>query len=242
MAAINLQTQQDQATEQPINAHEIPPLKDGDHLTRSEFERRYDAMPEIKKAELIEGRVSMPSPLRAKNHGAPRGKIVGWLVHYEAFTPGVTVFDNSSTRLDLNNEPQPDAQLRIDESLGGQSYISNDDYVEGAPELVVEVASSSALHDLSEKKETYRRNGVREYIVWRIPDQRVDWFSLEEEPYAPLAPDEDGIIRSHVFPGLWLDASALLSGEIAKVLAALQKGLESPEHAAFVERLQRAKS
>ena len=242
MAVINLQTKQERTTEQRSDVHEIPPLRHGDHLSRSEFERRYEAMPEIKKAELIEGRVYMPSPVRAKNHGAPHGKIVGWLVHYEAFTPGVSAFDNSSTRLDISNEPQPDAQLRIDESLGGQSYISDDDYVEGAPELVVEVAASSAPFDLNEKKETYRRNGVREYIVWQIYDRRIDWFGLEDEQYTTLDPDEDGIIRSGVFPGLWLDVAALLNGDMAKVLAALEKGLGTPEHVAFAEQLQRAKS
>ncbi len=238
MAAINLQTQPDQTVLQPVTAPEIPPLRHGDYLTRDEFERRYEAMPEATKAELIEGRVYMSSPVRAKNHGAPHGKIVYWLVHYEVFTPGVIVFDNSTTRLDGVNEPQPDAQMRIDESLGGQSQISSDDYIEGPPELAVEVSSSSALHDLKEKKESYRRNGVREYIVWQVQDRRIDWFRLEGEEYVTLAPDEDGILRSRLFPGLWLDVAALLNGEMAKVLAVAQQGLASTEHATFLERLK----
>ncbi|MGH9846557.1 MAG: Uma2 family endonuclease [Blastocatellia bacterium] len=219
----------------------IPLLKHGDYLTRSEFERRYRAMPEIKKAELIEGRVVMPSPVRAKHHGAPHGKIVVWLGHYEAFTHGVSTFDNTSTRLDTVNEPQPDAQLRIDESLGGQSRISEDDYIEGGPELVAEIAASSAPYDLGEKLRIYRRNGVREYIVWSIEDQQLKWFSLEAGEDVQLNPDENGILRSRVFPGLWLDVEALLSGEMANVLSTLQQGLASPEHGDFVRRLSEAK-
>ena len=41
----------------------ILPLEHGDHLTREEFERRYEAMPHVRKAELIEGVVYMPSPV-----------------------------------------------------------------------------------------------------------------------------------------------------------------------------------
>ncbi|MGH9833230.1 MAG: Uma2 family endonuclease [Blastocatellia bacterium] len=241
MAVIDLQTKPDRTTEQRSDVHEIPPLRQGDYLTRAEFERRYEAMPEVNKAELIEGRVYMPSPVRAKGHGAPHGDIVGWLVHYKAFTPGVSFFDNSTTRLDQDNEPQPDAQLRIDEALGGQPQISDDDYIEGAPELAAEVASSSAPFDLNQKKEAYRRNGVQEYIVWQTPDRRIDWFGLADGQYAPLLPDADGIIRSRVFPGLWLDVEALLKDDMAKVLAVLQQGLASPEHGDFVKRLSEAR-
>ena len=120
------------------------PLENGDRLTRHEFERRYHAMPHLKKAELIEGVVYVPSPLRYRRHGRPHSLIIGWLAAYEAVTPEVESADNVTVRLDLDNEPQPDALLRIDEACGGQSRISEDDYVEGAPELIVEIASSSA--------------------------------------------------------------------------------------------------
>jgi Uma2 family endonuclease len=218
----------------------IPPLENGDRLTRAEFERRYEAMPQLKKAELIEGEVYLPSPVRHRRHGHPHTRLVYWLSTYEMDTPGVEAGDNGTIRLDLDNEPQPDAFLIILPERGGQARISEDDYIEGAPELVAEVASSSASYDLGKKLHVYRRNGVREYVVWRVLDRQVDWFVNHEGQFQPLLPAADGILRSTVFPGLWLDPAALVRGERARIKAVLQQGLNSPEHAAFVARLERA--
>jgi Uma2 family endonuclease len=145
----------------------LPPLENGDRLTRREFERRYQARPDIKKAELIEGVVYMPSPVHFRSHSEPHGWIIGWLVAYCAGTPGVRLGDNATVRLDRDNEVQPDALLRIEPEAGGSSRISEDDYVEGAPELIVEIAATSASYDLHDKLQVYRRNGVREYVVWQ---------------------------------------------------------------------------
>lgn len=217
---------------------QIPPLEPGDRLTRPEFERRYAAMPQLHKAELIEGVVHMPSPVRFRRHGRPQVHLIAWLAQYEAGTPGVMTGDNSTTRLDMDNEPQPDALLLIDPALGGQARISEDDYIETAPELVAEVASSSVSIDLHAKFRVYQRSGVREYLVLRVLDQAVDWFVLRTGQYERLEPDEQGLLRSAVFPGLWLDATALFRSDLAAVLATVQHGLVSPEHAAFVARLQ----
>ena len=216
----------------------IPPLENGERLSRTEFERRYNAMPELKKAELIEGVVSMGSPVGARRHGGPHADVIGWLSVYRAATPGVLVFDNSSVRLDLDNMPQPDVSLLIDPARGGQARISEDDYVEGAPELVVEVAASSVSYDLNAKLDTYRRHGVREYLTWRVRDRAIDWRVLRGTSYEMLVNAEGGIHRSGVFPGLWLDPEAMLRGDLATVLEVLRAGLTSPEHAAFVERLR----
>ncbi|HAA26656.1 MAG TPA: hypothetical protein DCE56_01950 [Cyanobacteria bacterium UBA8553] len=215
----------------------LPPLENGDRLTRQEFERRYTAMPHIKKAELIEGVVYVASPVRANGHGKPHAEIIGWLLVYEAATVGVYLADNTTVRLDADNEPQPDALLRIEPEVGGNSRISDDDYVEGTPELVAEIAASSASYDLNDKLNAYRRNGVQEYIVWQIYENRLDWFRLQEGRYVALHPDEAGIIRSEIFPGLWLAVNALREGDMAGVLAVLQQGLQTAEHQAFVERL-----
>lgn len=215
----------------------IPPLESGDHLTRREFERRYHAMPHVKKAELIEGVVYMPSPVRFTGHGEPHFMMIGWLFNYCAGTPGLRAGDNTTVRLDPDNEPQPDVLLRLERAKGGRSDISSDDYIEGAPEMIIEIAGSSASYDLHEKLTVYRRNGVQEYIVWQVYDQRIDWFALQDEQYVRLPPDENGIIRSRIFPGLWLDVNAMLRGEIANFLAVLQQGLATPEHQAFVEQL-----
>ncbi len=213
------------------------PLENGDRLTRAEFERRYNVMPELKKAELIEGVVYMPSPVRHKSHGKPHGLIITWLGVYCAATPKVDFSDNATLRLDQDNEPQPDALLRIDESSGGKSSIGEDDYLEGSPELIVETASSSASYDLHEKFKVYRRNKIQEYLVWRVYDRQIDWFSLQDEQYVPLSTDAQGVIESLVFPGLKLNVNALLKDALSEVLAELQKGIASEAHAAFVQKL-----
>ena len=181
----------------------------------------------------------MAAAVRLRRHGVPHGHLITWLGNYVAETPGVLLADSASLRLDLDNEPQPDAALCIDPDLGGQARISEDDYLEGAPEFIAEVASSSASYDLGVKLQVYRRNGVREYVVWRVLDRAVDWFVLREGVYERLAVDPAGLYRSTVFPGLWLDAATLLSGELSRVLKVLQAGLQSPDHAALVVRLRR---
>ncbi|MEH2067025.1 MAG: Uma2 family endonuclease [Nostoc sp.] len=217
----------------------IPPLESGDRLTRQEFERRYHGMPDTKKAELVEGIVYVASPLRFNSHGKPHANLIGWLWNYKIATSGVELGDNATVRLDLDNEPQPDVVLLIDQKLGGQARISDDDYIEGAPELVAEVAASSAANDLHDKKKAYRRNGVKEYIVWQSLENKLDWFSLENGEYVLLEPDADGAIKSRVFPGLSLDVQALHTGEMTQVLTVLQKGLSSEEHTNFVQQLAR---
>lgn len=221
---------------------QVPPLENGDRLTRIEFERRYNAMPHVKKAELIEGIVYMASPLRFEPHAEPHGDLIGWLWSYKIATPGVRLGDNATVRLDLDNEPQPDAILLIDANAGGQSFLGEDGYIEGAPELVAEIAASSAAIDLGDKKRAYRRNGVREYLVWQVFEQRIDWFSLQNGDYATLLLEEDGAIRSRVFPGLSLDIAAMLDGNMSQVLSMLQSGINSAEHQAFVQRLTDAQS
>ena len=218
----------------------IAPLENGDRLSREEFERRYSAMPQVKTAELIEGIVYMASPLRITNHGEPHASVMGWLLIYKAATPGVQLGDNCTVRLDGKNEPQPDALLRI--QLGGSSTVSEDGYVEGPPELIVEIAASSVSLDLHQKREVYQRNGVQEYIVWRVDDGALDWFCLQAGEYVPLEPDAEGILCSQVFPGLWLDRAALLAGDLMGTLAVTQKGLESSAHKAFVNQLSIANS
>ena len=212
----------------------IPPLENGDQLMRLEFERRYERMVNLKKAELIEGVVYMPSPLRINQHGNPHAHIITWLGCYEAATVGVQLGDNCTVRLDAENEPQPDALLRI--KKGGQSTISDDDYVEGAPELIAEIAASTASIDLHDKLKAYRRNQVQEYLVWRVYDGELDWFRLQEGQYLKLQPNEQGIIKSEIYPGLWLDVSALLNGNLAQVLEVLQQGIGTKEHQDFVQK------
>lgn len=218
----------------------IPPLENGDHLTAAEFERRYDAMPDLRKAELIEGVVYVASPVRHRDHGRPHALLSGWLLYYEAGTFGVQVGAESSLRLDDENEPQPDGLLFIEPEYGGQVQIDDAGYVVGGPELVGEVSASSASLDLHAKLAVYHRHKVKEYIVWRVLDNRVDWFVRRRGQFTRLRRGRDGLSKSQVFPGLWLDADALVQRDSAAVLKALDRGLASPEHAAFVARLRNA--
>ena len=225
-----------------VHGESVPPLKHGERLTREEFERRYEAMPHLKKAELIEGVVYMPSPVRIDFHGRPHAQIMAWLGAYWIATPGVDLADNTTVYLDSNNEHQPDALLRIEPAQGGRSRIIDEGYVEGAPELIVEIAGTSADYDLQEKLEVYRRCGVQEYIVWQTQDGRLDWFQLVNEEYVVLVPNAEEVIESQVFPGLRLAVVALIEGDRAKVSSELQAGLQTTTHTAFVERLAKTES
>jgi Uma2 family endonuclease len=220
-----------------VTQQKIPPLENGDRLSREEFERRYEAMPGLKKAELIEGVVQLPSPVRLRQHGRPHAHLIHWLVGYESATEGVIVADNASVRLDLANEPQPDAVLLIDPARGGQARISDDDYIEEAPELVAEVSASSASFDLGNKLKVYRRNGVREYLVWRVRDRQIDWFELKRRQFVPMSLDAEGLYRSRAFPGLWLDPVAMVRGNLTVLSATLHRGLATREHQQFAAKL-----
>ncbi len=215
----------------------IPILANGDRLTRAEFERRYHAMPRLEKAELIEGVVYMPSPVRFNKHSEPHANIIMWLGTYKLQTPFVAFGNDATVRLDMDNEPQPDALLRLEPAVGGTSSVSADDYIEGPPELVVEIASSTASYDLHDKLHAYRRNAVKEYLVWRVEERAFDWFVLNEGRYVRLEP-QDGTLESRTFPGLVLQVDALLEDDMQAVMTTLQNALQSEAHERFVERLE----
>ena len=193
-------------------------LESGDRMNRFEFHRRYEAS-NIRHAELIEGVVYVGSPLRAAYHGMSESDLGAWLAMYRLRHPGVHSAHNSTIYLDLDNEPQPDLCMWRD---GGSATLREDGYLEGAPELVVEIAASTVSVDLNQKKDAYRRNGVSEYLVWRVLQDAVDWFVLEAGEYVALLPGVDGILESRVFPGLRLDVAALLADDLAGVLAQLR--------------------
>ena len=195
-------------------------------------------MPAPFRAELIEGIVYVPSPTKPK-HGGPHGKVMTWAGTYEARTPGTLAFDNTTQILGDESEPQPDVSLLI---VGGQTKENEDGYLVGAPELVAEVASSSASIDLHAKKRDYERHGVQEYVAVVVRDGRLIWHVREGDQFVEMPPDADGIHRSRRFPGLWLDGAALLRGDMLRVLEMLHQGTATPEHAAFCKALAARRS
>ncbi len=207
--------------ERPPETRRLPPeLKSGDRLTREEFERRWDLHPEIKRAELIEGEVFVDVSV-SSDHGDAHGDVVAWAKTYCATRRGCQVIDNGTVRLPADNDPQPDVLIR--RRQGGGSQIGADRNVQGPPELVFEVAASSAAYDLHAKLRLYERSGVLEYAVWQLYEERLDWFRLVDGAYVAVEPDAKGIIESSVFPGLRLKVLALLEGDLATVLASLSQ-------------------
>jgi len=146
--------------------------------------------------------------------------MMGWLTAYWARHPEVEVQDNATVCLDADNEVQPDAFLWREEPGGPRRTEGG--YIEGAPQLVVEIAASSASYDLHDKMRAYLRNGVREYVVWRVFDGMIDWFRLREGEYVWVEPGEFGVVDSAVFPGLRLHVPRMLAGDLAAVLAELE--------------------
>lgn len=202
------------------------PLRCGEHLSRAEFERRWAATPGLKHAELIEG-IVFKSPTSSEQLSSAHTLLFRLLNGYAAATPGVRARINPSLRLDLRNEFQPDCVLRIDQPTLGRSRVAADGLLEGAPELVAEIAVSSTDYDAHEKRAVYERQGIQEYLLWQALDARCDWWMLQDGVCTPLPVRADGVGRSQVFPGLWLDRRALLAGDEHRLAAVPTRGLRS---------------
>ena len=218
-----------------IATRSLPLLVDGETLDQPTFHERYNAMPEDTRAELVGGVVYLMLALRTY-HGDADGDIIHWLQSYRARTPGLKSPVNVTTKLGADAEVQPDSILYIRENRGGQARVI-DGYVVGAPELVVEVGHASRAYDLGPKKDQYERSGVLEYLFVGVSPEEVIWFARRDGHFEPIAPAEDGTLRSEVFPGLWLDVEALYDDDLGALVAALGRGVATPEHAAFVARL-----
>jgi Uma2 family endonuclease len=225
----------------PLRTRLLPSLENGDHLDQKTFHARYQAMPEHCRAELIGGIVHMPSPQKPPHSKAHR-MVIRWLDEYIEATPGTEALLNNTQILGPDSEPEPDACIFIAPEYGGQVYMAEDGYLHGAPELIVEVSSATESIDLHRKKDDYEKAGVREYVVLALRMRRVFWFVRQRAKYKEVALPADGIFRSREFPGLWLDADAMLRNHRQRVLAALKRGLATPEHAAFVAKLHKQAS
>lgn len=220
----------------PLDSTPIPPLENGDRLTLREFMRRYEASPAHVKAELIEGIVYMAAAVRHAHHGRQHGWIVAIVTTYGALTD-LEVGDNSTTELDSGNAPQPDVLMFLPAEFGGRAKVNDDGYIEGPPDFVAEISASTVSIDLHDKLRVYQKNGVREYVVWRVNDKAVDWFVLQDGKFVPLAADEHGIYRSQVFPGLWLDVPALLRRDAKQLWATLDAGMATDAYRDFAEQV-----
>jgi Uma2 family endonuclease len=227
------------ATASLLHKYEPPrplPLENGDRLDQQTFHERYEAMPADVRAELIGGIVYMSSPQK-KPHARTQGSLAWWLGAYEVATPGTQMLVNPTSILGPESEPEPDVSLIIEPQCGGQTREDDKGYVHGPAELNAEVSWTSESIDLHRKKADYEEAGVREYLVVALRLHQVFWFVRRRGRFRPLPPGEDGVLRSKVFPGLWLDAAALLRHDRKRMQAVLRQGLATPEHAAFVEKL-----
>jgi Putative restriction endonuclease len=217
---------------------EIPTLTNGEKLSKAEFMRRWEACPNINRAELIGGRVYMPTPV-GYEHSDSEGQVGTWLGVYAATTPGCASGHSATTYL-LDDIPQPDLNLRILADWGGASWVEGK-YLHGAPELLVEISHSSIFRDLTIKRDLYQKASVKEYLIVLLADKEVHWHYLKDGSYQLLEPDGEEVYRSLVFPGLWLDSKALLQGRMSQVLATLQKGMASQEYVQFIAELNSRK-
>lgn len=226
------------ATAKPPRSKRLPPLENGDQLDQKTFHTRYLAMPEDCRAELIGGIVYMPSPQKIP-HSETQLLVVRWLDEYAEATPGTKALLNNTQILGPESEPEPDVCLFIAPEFGGRVFVDKDDFLHGPPELIVEVSSSTESIDLHRKKQDYQKAAVGEYVVLALRTQQVFWFIRQRGKYKEVPLPADGIFRSRTFPGLWLDAEAMLRCHRQGVLAALKHGLATPEHAAFLAKLQK---
>ena len=215
----------------------LPLLESGDRLDQRTFHALYERTPGGFKAELVGGVVYVASPTSSR-HGFPHARCIHWLSAYRDETPGTEVADNTSNVLGNESEPQPDGFLIVLPKYGGQTTIDRKGYVHGPPELVAEVANSSVSIDLGAKRADYEKGKVREYVVFLVREQRVVWFVRRPDGFAELAPGPGGLLRSEVFPGLWLDPAGFFAPTTRRLMAALRRGLASPEHLAFAESLK----
>jgi len=213
-----------------------PLLVAGQRLDQPTFHDRYAAMPPETRAELVGGLVYMPSPLR-DDHGEVEKNISGWLFQYKRFTRGVRSPNNATVKLDKLGEVQPDTLMWLPFALGGRATLDEAGYITGAPELIVEIARSSRAYDLGAKKADYERAGVIEYLVLELDPNQAHWFIRRDNRFEDLLPGPDGIHRSEVFPGLWLDSEALYAENLDRLVEVLEQGLATTEHAAFAATL-----
>jgi Uma2 family endonuclease len=221
----------------PASSSSVPPLENGDRLTLREFMRRYESMPEHVRAELIEGIVYMAAAVRLVQHGRP-AMWLGNIVSTYGMQTHVDCGFDATVELNDDNAPEPDLLMFLPEELGGRAKINEEGYLEGPPDFIAEVSASTVSIGLHGKLRAYEKSGVREYVVWRVLDEAIDWFVLEDGKFLPLAADESGVYRSRTFPGLWLNVPALLQRDAQGLWATLDAGMGTEEYREFAARVK----
>lgn len=222
----------------PAVAMETPLLFDGQRLDQPSFHELYLQTPEKFRAELIDGVVYLRNGRVSAAHGEAHASLIWWLGLYSMETPGTTGLGRVTILLGPRSELEPDTTLLIDPESGGWTHTNQEGLLVGSPELVVEVSDDTLDIDMGDKKNDYERAGAAEYLLFDVPHRKIRWYAHREGRFVPLPRVDGGLYQSHAFPGLWLDEVALLRGDYKAVMAVLQRGLESPEHADFVERLE----
>ncbi len=212
-------------------------LENGDHMTQAEFHEFYKSYPKHVKFELIGGIVYRAAPV-PWYHNTYRSAVNFVLGLYLAGTPGIELGANATIILGEQSEPQPNLALRLLPEYGGRSKLNDEQYLEGAPELLAEIAYSDRVLELHEKKQDYQQAGALEYVVLDIENQELYWFDFRSN--AVIAPRQ-GVYRSRAFPGLWIDAPALLALDSTRLVTVVRQGLAHRSHTVFVKRLEAAR-
>lgn len=223
----------------PVAGRFVPPFENGDCMDQKTFHRLYEKTPEGFKAELIGGVVYMASPV-SKPHGRTHRRLCLWLDHYIEETQGVEGYDNTTNIQDEKSEPQPDLTLIVEPEYGGLTGEDSKGCIVGPAELVIEIAHSSFSIDRHAKFRDYERVGVREYLIVIVKAERIEWYGRDRNGFVPMDADAKGIVRSRVFPGLWLDPAGIFAKSSKRLIATLNAGLATEDHAKFVAKLQKA--
>jgi Uma2 family endonuclease len=228
----------ERVTRKPVStADALFALENGARMNQPMFHALYKNTPEGFRAQLIGGIVYVMASPTSLRHGRPHARVVHWLGLYSDETPGTDVLDNTTNILGPESEPEPDACLLIQPEYGGRTTTDENEMLVGAPELVVEVANTTRAIDLGRKKADYQEAGVQEYVVVLAQEQSAVWFRHTADGFVDLAVGADGVFRSELFPGLWLDPRGIFDPTTRRLTTVSRKGLASPEHAAFIADL-----
>lgn len=154
-----------------------------------------------------------------------------WLCQYRRSTPCVESLGRVSIFLDPTTEIETTAAMWLTPGADDRPRWQR---CEGVPELLVEVTATVHNKVFRRRLRVYEQSEIHELLVVTGDPRDTALYARENGRFARVSPADDGSYRSRVFPGLWLDPSALFSDEWNEMAACLDRGMATEEHAAFV--------